>query len=313
MAMTRVVALAGGVGGAKLVLGLSRLLAPDQLTVIVNTADDFSLYGLAISPDLDTVMYTLAGVADPEMGWGLAGESTRMLDMMSRYGETPWFKLGDRDLATHLLRTGWLAEGMTLTGVTRRLCRGLGIEYSVLPMADAPVRTIVDTVTHGQLAFQEYFVRFRWQPVVRALVYRGAEQAEPSPGVLAALAAADVVVICPSNPILSIAPILAVPGLRAALQRQLCLAVTPIIGGEAVKGPAAKLMRELGYVVTSPAVAAYYDDLLGGFVADSRDAADLSEHDFICPLLVTDTLMQQESDKIRLAQDVLNWAEELTS
>lgn len=311
--MKRVVALAGGVGGAKLVLGLARILAPDQLTVIVNTADDFSLFGLSISPDLDTVLYTLAGMADPVMGWGLADESNQMLAMMARYGQESWFKLGDRDLATHLLRTGWLAKGMTLTEVTRRLCRGLGIQVPILPMSDAPVRTLVDTGDHGQLAFQEYFVRYRWQPVVTGLSYHGVERAQPTPEVRSALAEAELVVICPSNPLLSIAPVLAVPGMRDAVQRRLCLAVTPIIGGQAVKGPAAKLMNELGYAATPQAVAAYYGDLLDGFVADSRDAAQLAESEFSCPLLVTDTLMKDESDKICLAERVLAWAEELAS
>jgi LPPG:FO 2-phospho-L-lactate transferase len=312
MALKRIVALAGGVGGAKLALGLARALPPGQLTVIVNTGDDFSRYGLAISPDLDTVMYTLAGVANPETGWGLAGDTTQMLDMLRQYGEQPWFGLGDRDLATHLLRTQWLAEGQSLTEVTRRLGKGLRVNQTILPMSDDPVRTLVDTVEYGELAFQEYFVKYRWQPVVRRITYVEAEAARPSEGALKAITEADAVVICPSNPLLSVAPILAVPGMREALQKKPVIAVTPIVSGKALKGPAAKLMNELGWTVSPPSVAAYYGDLLAGFVLDKRDAGLYAQTDFGCQMWVADSVMVTEEDKVRLARQVLAWAEEVS-
>ncbi len=310
MALEHVVALAGGVGGAKLALGLLRALRPEQLTVIVNTADDFVYYGLPISPDLDTVMYTLAGIANPETGWGVAADTTHMLDMLARYGEAPWFRLGDHDLATHLLRAAWLAQGQTLTQVTRRLAEALGVQSALLPMTDAPVHTIVYTREQGRLEFQEYFVRYRWQPVVERIEYAGAESALPTPAVLAALAAADIVVICPSNPLLSVAPILALSGVRAALRQKPCVAVSPIVAGQALKGPAAKLMAELGWDVSPLAVARYYGDLLDGFVLDVRDRDGFSDQDFPCRVLVTDTVMQNDGDKLRLAREILRWTEE---
>lgn len=312
MALRQVVALAGGVGGAKLALGLARVLPPDQLTVIVNTGDDFCLHGLAISPDLDTVMYTLGGVANSDTGWGLAGDTTQMLDMLRQYGEQPWFKLGDRDLATHLLRTRWLAEGQSLTQVTGRLCKGLGVDQAILPMSDDPVRTLVDTVEYGELAFQEYFVKYRWQPVAKGITYAGAEAARPSETALTAIQEADAVVICPSNPLLSIAPILAVPGMREALLEKPVVAVTPIVSGEAIKGPAAKLMSELGWTVSPPSVAVYYGELLSGFVLDERDAGAYTQADFGCQVWVADSVMVSEQDKVRLARQVLTWAEEIS-
>jgi LPPG:FO 2-phospho-L-lactate transferase len=313
MALKQIVALAGGVGGAKLALGLARVLPPEHLTVIVNTGDDFTLFGLAISPDLDTVMYSLAGVANPETGWGLAGDTTQMLAMLRQYGEAPWFGLGDRDLATHLLRTQWLAEGQSLTQVTKRLCVGLGVSQTILPMSDDPVRTQVDTVEYGLLAFQEYFVKHGWQPVVKQISYAGAEVARPSEASLIALQKADAVVICPSNPLLSIAPILAVPGLRDALAKRPVVAVTPIVSGAALKGPAAKLMGELGWTVSPPSVAEYYGDLLDGFVLDRRDAEMYTQADFACRLFVDESVMVSEQDKVRLARQIVGWAEEVST
>lgn len=309
MAINRIVALAGGVGGAKLAFGLARLLPAESLTVIVNTADDLTLYGLAISPDLDTVMYTLAGINNPATGWGLAGDSSQMLDMLTRYGEPLWFGLGDRDLATHLLRTRWLAEGLTLTEATARLAQGLGIIHTLLPMTDAPVRTIVETVEQGRLGFQEYFVKHRWQPTVKSLSFEGTEAAQASPQVRAALESADAVVICPSNPFLSVDPILAVPGIRDLLAAKPVVAVSPIVGGSAIKGPAAKLLAEFGLPTSASAVMAYYGDLLAGFVADKRDEGAIEPAGDVA-LLLTDTIMQSDQDKIRLAGDVLAWVED---
>jgi LPPG:FO 2-phospho-L-lactate transferase len=307
----RVVALAGGVGGAKLVFGLAQALPPDHLTVVGNVADDFELYGLHISPDLDTVMYTLAGVANPETGWGLAGDSGQMLDMLARYGEETWFRLGDRDLATHLLRTHWLAAGLSLTEVTGRLAAALGVRQRLLPVTDDPLATIVETVEHGPLAFQDYFVRWRWQPTVRRVWFRGAQDARMTKAVAQAVTAADVIVICPSNPVLSVAPILAPAGMSEALRerRGVCVAVSPFIAGRAVKGPAAKLMPELGLDISPAGVARYYQGLVDGLVVDSADAAQASGIGI--PALVTGTLMETAADKARLANEVLDWAEGL--
>src|SRR5437868_5857084 len=214
---SQIVALAGGVGGAKLADGLARCLPPGALTVIVNTGDDLTHYGLNISPDLDTVMYTLAGLADPVNGWGLAGDTRQMLGMLQRYGDDAWFGLGDKDVATHLLRTQALSSGNTLSEVTAHLASALGISARILHMSDQPVSTIVETADGETLAFQEYFVRYRWQPIVKRLRYDGAATARPAPGLLEALAEATIIVICPSNPLLSIEPILQVAGIREAL------------------------------------------------------------------------------------------------
>jgi LPPG:FO 2-phospho-L-lactate transferase len=237
----KVVGLVGGVGGAKLAYGLSKLLSPDQLTLVGNVGDDFTLYGLHISPDLDTVMYTLAEVANPAAGWGIAGDTWNMLEMLSRHGEETWFHLGDRDLATHLLRTHWLAQGLTLTEVTARLARGLGMQHPLLPVTDNRLATMVETIEHGPLGFQEYFVRRQWKPAVRRVWFDGAHRARATGVVETALRDARIIIVCPSNPVLSIAPILAVPGVRTLIeQRQgACVAVSPFIGGQAVKGPAA--------------------------------------------------------------------------
>jgi LPPG:FO 2-phospho-L-lactate transferase len=230
-----VLALAGGVGGAKLALGLSRVLPPDQLVIAVNTGDDECFHGLHVSPDLDTVMYTLAGLANPETGWGLAGDTFNALEMLRRYGADTWFNLGDRDLATHIQRTQLLQQGATLSEVTARLCRALGVAHCVVPMSDAQVRTVLGT-DEGELPMQDYFVRRRSEPRVRSIQYLGAAQACPAPGLLAALDQARLVVLCPSNPFLSVSPILSLPGVRERLARfaGLRVAVSPIVGGAAL-------------------------------------------------------------------------------
>mgnify|MGYP001365137085 FL=1 len=311
MSAKRVVALAGGVGGAKLVYGLAQVLPAGQLTIIGNVADDFTLYGLHISPDLDTVMYTLAGIANPETGWGIAGDSWQMLEMLVRYGEEGWFRLGDRDVATHVLRTHWLAQGVPLTEVTARLTRALGVPHRLLPVTDDPLATMVDTVEYGILPFQEYFVRRRWQPVARRVWFEGAETARMTAEVAQALAEADLVVICPSNPVLSIAPILAVGGVRQALQGRAgrCVAVSPFIGGQAVKGPAAKLMPELGLDISVNGLWNFYAGLVDGLVIDVADTPQsVGEHKAI---LMTYTLMKTDDDKVRLAKEILDWMETL--
>ncbi|MBN1284077.1 MAG: 2-phospho-L-lactate transferase [Anaerolineae bacterium] len=309
-----VVALAGGVGGAKLALGLMHALGPDagRLTVIVNVGDDFEHYGFYVCTDLDTVMYTLAGIADPLKGWGLPDDTGHTLDMLRQYGETIWFYLGDRDLATHILRTMRHRAGARLTDITADLCGRLGIKSRVLPVTDARVSTLVDTVEMGTLGFQEYFVRERWAPTVTRLRYKGAESARLTPEVEAALDRADLIVFCPSNPVLSIDPVLAVGDMRARLaaSRARRAAVSPIVQGMALKGPAAKLMAEMGIEVTPVGVAAHYDGLLDGFVLDVQDAAHAPRiRELGLDPLVTDTVMKTDEDKRRLAEEILMWSD----
>ncbi len=302
----KVVVFVGGVGGAKLAYGLAQVLPPEQLTIIVNTGDDFWLYGLRICPDLDTILYTLSGLVDPANGWGIANDTTQMLQALQRYGEETWFRLGDQDIATHLLRTQWWREGIRLTEIERRLATRLGVKYSILPMSDAPIATMVDTVEYGELDFQTYFVRYRWQPRVKALRWAGIESASLTPEIEQALTNADYFIIGPSNPWLSIAPILAVPGLRELLiSREIPrIAITPIVRGTAIKGPAAKLMGELGLEISARTVAKYYEGIINGFVYDEQDAP------LEMPLERTQTLntiMTTNSDRIFLAKSVMEW------
>ena len=304
-----VVLLAGGVGGARLADGLARALPPDHLTVVVNTGDDFRHLGLTICPDLDTVTYMLAGVNNDETGWGRAGESWRALDEAARLGGPDWFRLGDLDLATHLARSHWLAEGETLTAVTRRLCTRFGIGPVVLPMSDAPAPTLIETDTGDVLPFQIWFVRERWQPAVRRVVLP--EDARATAAVIRALEAADVVIIAPSNPFVSIDPILNVYPIRALIEDvpQAVVAVSPIIAGQALKGPAAKMMAELGLAASAAAVAGYYGHLIDGFVYDQQDAGMTAEDGLA--LLCTDTIMRGATGRERLAREVLAFAGDL--
>jgi LPPG:FO 2-phospho-L-lactate transferase len=307
-----VVALAGGVGGAKLAHGLAQVAAPDELTVIVNTGDDFEHLGLRISPDLDTVTYTLAGLANAEAGWGLAGESWNFLAALERLGGEAWFRLGDRDLATHLERTRRLRADETLTQVTRYFCERLAVGPRVLPMTDDPVRTQVETAA-GRLAFQEYFVHQRCEPVVTGFVFAGLEQARPTEAVLRALGAAGQIVICPSNPFVSVDPILNLAGVREQLAAKPVVAVSPIVGGQALKGPAGKMFAELGLEVTPVSVARHYGQLLRGFVLDAVDAALAPQVEALgLRTLVTDTIMKSEADRARLAAETLRFAEALS-
>jgi LPPG:FO 2-phospho-L-lactate transferase len=308
----RVAALSGGIGGAKLALGLYRTLPPDSLAVIVNTGDDFEHLGLTVCPDLDTTLYTLAGLANPELGWGRHDETWSFMETLGALGGETWFRLGDRDLALHLERTRMLAEGASLTSIIGTVAARLGIRARVLPVTDDPVRTQVLT-PGGELAFQDYFVRRRCEPEISALRYAGAAQARPAAAVHALLgsAALEAVVLCPSNPYLSIDPALAVPGLRELLRASGApvIAVTPIVGGRAIKGPTAKIMRELGVALSPLTVARHYGPLLDGFVLDQADAA-LAEQ-FPCPVLVTQTVMTSLADRERLAGEVLGFAARL--
>jgi len=308
----KIVALAGGVGGAKLADGLAQILPPEALTIIVNTGDDFVHWGLNISPDLDTVCYTLAGLANPITGWGQMEETWNVFEQMERLGAEAWFRLGDKDLATHLERTRRLRSGEPLSSITRHFCARWGIRHTVLPMSDDPVATMVDTVEFGELPFQEYFVHQHCEPRVKGFRFAGIEDAKPAPGVAKALRAADAVVFCPSNPWVSIDPILRIisplpagegPGVRVA--------VSPIIGGETVKGPAAKMYKELGIEPSALAVARHYgESVLTGFVLDEVDAGLVDDiralgiHPFS-----TKTLMKSSEDRRNLAQDVLHFIE----
>lgn len=315
-ASKQVLALSGGVGGAKLALGLARILAPEQLTIVANTADDFEHLGLSISPDLDTVMYTLAGINNKQQGWGLADETWNAMAMLAKLDGDTWFNLGDRDLATHLCRSQQLANGVSLSQITAILCAQLGIKHRLLPMTDARVRTRVQT-SIGELAFQEYFVREQCQPAVSGFFFDGIDRAQPLPALMDVLESDSLaaVIICPSNPFVSVEPILALHSVRAALRRSAApvIAVSPIVAGMALKGPAAKMMAELNMPATATAVAEYYGDLLDGFVLDVADAA-LAESIQArgTPVLTTNTVMKSLQDRENLAQAVLEFTTIIT-
>jgi LPPG:FO 2-phospho-L-lactate transferase len=308
----RVVELAGGVGGAKLAEGLAAHLGAD-LTVVVNTGDDLELHGLAIWPDHDTVAYTLAGLDDEERGWGLRDETWTVMDRLAALGDEPWFRLGDRDLATHLWRTDRLRAGARPTDVARELGAALGIAPAILPMTDAPVRTEVLT-DDGWLEFQEYFVHRHQAPEVEDVRFRGIEDARPTPEVLTALAAADVIVIAPSNPIVSIGPILAVPGMAAALAEARdrgvpVVAVSGIVGGRALKGPADRMLVSLGHESSALGVARLYAGLATAFVVDATDAASTTSiTDLGLRPVVADTIMTDDAARTRVAGEVLRAA-----
>ena len=310
-----IAALAGGVGGAKLAHGLYSALAPDSLAVVVNTGDDFDLYGLRIMPDADTMLYTLAGIANPETGWGVAGDAQAALEMLRRYGEETWFQLGDRDFATHILRTQRLRVGWTPTRVLAAFVAALGVRARLLPMCDDPVATLVRTPA-GELEFQEYFVRRRQADAVLGVRFAGIEAARPSDDVRAALAQANAIIFCPSNPIVSIGPILALPGLRDLLGAAAApkVAVSPIVGGRALRGPADRMLSGLGIEVSPFGVAQLYRGLLGGMVIDRVDAGDAPRIEALgMRVHVTETVMQTVADRVRLAEDVLHFAQELAS
>jgi LPPG:FO 2-phospho-L-lactate transferase len=300
----KIVALAGGVGGAKLADGLAQILPPGDLTIVVNTGDDFEHIGLFISPDVDTVCYTLAGLANSTTGWGRQAETFQALENLRKLGGPDWFQIGDQDLATHLERTRRLKEGQSLSQITQGFCQAWGVGPLVLPMSDQPVHTMIDTLETGEIPFQEYFVHRNCEPKVRGFRFAGIESARPAPGVLESIKEADAIIFCPSNPWVSIDPILSLPGIRSALDARPILAVSPIIGGQTVKGPAAKMYAELGIQPSALAVAHHYAGLLTGFVLDDVDRAMAKE--LSIPTLITQTLMKSRDDRRRLAQDVLH-------
>jgi LPPG:FO 2-phospho-L-lactate transferase len=307
----KIAALAGGVGGAKLADGLAAVLPAEDLTVIVNTGDDFEHLGLTICPDVDTVVYTLAGLAHAESGWGRRDESWAFLDTLGSLGGPTWFHLGDRDMALHVLRTDRLRAGEPLSQIVGDVALAMGVRPSVLPMSDDRVRTFVRTV-EGELSFQEYFVARRFEPVVVGFRFEGVASAHPAPGVLDSLDRADAVVLCPSNPWVSLDPILAVPGVREAVSRRPVVGVSPIISGRAVKGPAAKMFQELGIAPSPVAIAEHYRGLLTGLVIDRSDAALAPQVEGAgVRASAQPTWMRRPGDRRRLARAVLQLAAEL--
>lgn len=311
-----ILALAGGVGGAKLAQGLTRRLLWDDLLIVVNTGDDFEHLGLKISPDVDTVMYWLAGINDAERGWGIQAETWNFMAALERLGGDIWFKLGDKDIATHIRRSQLLAQGCTLSEVTRQLCRQLGIGHQIVPMSDQSVSTIINSVD-GPLPFQEYFVRLQCQPVVQGIHFDGADRAGPSPAFSAAMSdrALKAVIISPSNPYLSIDPILSLPKVRDWLRNRTfpVVAVSPIIGGKAVKGPAAKIMAELGHDVSVTGIAKHYRGLIDALIIDEADGRLSPAIETLrIAALVTPALMRTTDDQDGLAESVLALASRLS-
>lgn len=313
----KIAALAGGVGGARLAHGLAQALPVGSLSVIVNVGDDFQFFGLKICPDLDTVCYTLAGMENPAPGWGRAGESWQALSVIESLGGPTWFRLGDTDLGLHLERTRRLQEGQSLSEITQHVCRSWGISAEVLPVSDATIPTLVHS-SEGLLGFQDYFVARRCEPRVEGFSFDGVEAAAPAPGVLEALIGADLVVICPSNPWVSVDPILAVPGVREAVMQRPALAVSPIIGGQTVKGPAAKMFSELGFTPSALSVARHYgsraeEGLLSGFVIDDIDQSLLETLSASgMKICVTDTMMKNPQERLRLASELLDFSQPLS-
>lgn len=306
--MTAVAVVAGGVGAARMLGGLVQVVDPATITAVVNTGDDVELHGLHISPDIDTITYTLAGAVNPETGWGLVGETWQAMEALGRYGGVTWFNLGDRDLGTHLYRTQRLQEGATLTEVTGEIVAAWDLGLTLVPMSDDPVRTMITVVDEGEIGFQDYFVRRHHDVEATAIRFAGVEDADPSPAALAALADAERVIIAPSNPLVSIAPVLAVPGLRAAVEarRGDCVAVSPIIAGTTVKGPADRLLTELGHDASVVGVARLYAPLAAKLVIDEADAdlADAVRAEGI-EAVVAPTMMYGPPEAAALARVVL--------
>jgi LPPG:FO 2-phospho-L-lactate transferase len=303
----KVTALAGGVGASKLLLGLYEVLDPAALTIIVNTGDDIVLHGLKISPDLDIVTYTLAGVVDPEKGWGIRGETFHALKRLAAYGRAKWFNLGDRDLATHIHRTALLGEGKTLSETAEAIRTALGVKARILPMSDEPVPTIIES-NEGTLHFQEYLVKRRAEPVVKEIRFEGVEAARSSPGVLEAIRGADRIIICPSNPLISIGPILAVAEVRAQLcaRKNDVFAVCPIVGGKSLKGPSDKMLAQLGHEATALGVAKLYADFTGTFLIDPADKSQASAISHLgMEVAVVPTVMRTRTQKHKLARTLL--------
>lgn len=312
--MTKILALTGGVGGAKLALGLSRVLSADELMFAVNTGDDFQHLGLNISPDIDSLTYALAQVNNNELGWGRENETWQFIETFGALGGEDWFRLGDQDLALHVRRSELLKQGATLTEATAEITRAMGIAHQVVPMTDDPVETIVHS-DRGDLAFQHYFVRDRCQPSVSGFTFRGVNEARLNPRIADWLEDCDGIVICPSNPYVSVDPLLALAGFRDALRERPVVAVSPIVGGLAIKGPAAKMMRELNVPSTAMAVGEHYDGLLDGYIIDETDESDAEtiQQRLKIPTIVTNTIMVTLADRVSLAEDTLGLLREIAT
>lgn len=305
-----IVLLAGGVGGAKLAEGLSQLVPNEQLHIYVNTADDFRHLGLQISPDLDSVMYLLAGISNRNTGWGRENETWHALETIKQLNGPAWFHLGDRDMGLHLERTRLLNLGYKLSEITSRFAQTFGIRANIHPMSDDPVRTMIRTKDLGILSFQEYFVKYSWEPVIERFIFSGIRKAKPVAGMKKNISAAKFIIFAPSNPFVSIDPILALKGIKPLLRKKIVIAVSPIIGGKAIKGPAVKMLLELGNQPNAISVAEHYGDLLRGFVIDNEDKhlEEIIRKMSIVPL-VTDTVMTDKFSRKKLAQDVLRFCE----
>ena len=310
--MNRILAITGGVGGAKLALGLSKVLSPDELLFAVNTGDDFTHLGLSISPDIDSLTYALAEVNNNELGWGRSGETWQFIDTLQALGGESWFRLGDQDLALHVHRTELLKQGASLTSATANITQSLGIEHTIAPMSDDPVATIVHS-DQGDLAFQHYFVRDRCEPKVTGFSFEGLKSARLNPVIEDWLATCTGIVICPSNPYVSVDPILALPGMRAAMARLPTVAISPIVGGLAIKGPAAKMMQELEVPSTALAVGQHYAGLIDGFIIDQTDETDRTkiEQALNISTIATQTIMVTLQDRVSLAEDTIRMLRDL--
>jgi LPPG:FO 2-phospho-L-lactate transferase len=304
----RVVALAGGIGAARFLEGLTRVLAPGEIFLIGNTGDDLEMHGLHISPDLDTVTYTLAGLSEPKRGWGIRGDTFRCLESLGNLGRDTWFQLGDRDIATHLYRTDRLRQGATLSEVTREITLALGVRSVIVPMSDDRLRTRVQTPS-GEIDFQTYFVKHHARDTVVSIRFEGASEAAPAPRVMEAIAEADAIILCPSNPFISIGPILSVPGIRAALRgrRDRVIGISPIVGGRALKGPAARMMKSMGLRSSALEIAKLYADFMGVFVLDEADRKHAAEVESLgVRAVVTKTIMTGAREKKKLARVVMH-------
>ncbi|MBN1228040.1 MAG: 2-phospho-L-lactate transferase [Deltaproteobacteria bacterium] len=304
--------LTGGVGGAKLLSGLAQLVPHEHITAIINTADDLELHSLYICPDIDTTIYTLAGISNPVTGWGVKEETFNVLNMLEKFGRETWFKLGDKDIATHLFRKELLESGESLTEVTKKIASALGVKVRLLPMSDDPVHTIIET-PEGELPFQDYFVRRGWQDKICGVRFNGAEDAKMSPQVEKAIRQADLIIICPSNPIVSISPILSLSGMKKLIKdsESVCVAVSPVVKGRAVSGPAGKLMEGVGLDVSALGVAQFYSEFVDGFVIDKADRAEeLLIKSLGIKVLVTNIIMSNWEQKIALAKEVLDFSKD---
>ena len=308
----KILALAGGVGGAKFAYGLYHCMDPKDLTIVVNTADDFYHFGLYISPDVDTVCYTISNQANNDTGWGLSGESWVVMENLRRLDSPDWFNLGDRDLATHLERTRRLQLGESLSRITSDFCKYWGIKSNIIPMSDNPVQTIVSTVEFGDIPFQEYFVKHHQTPITKGFAFKGIDQAKPSPGFVQAVNDADWVIICPSNPFVSIQPMLSLVGIRELLIKKRVIAISPIVGGKALKGPASKMFIDQGIEPSAAAVAKYYNNILNAIAIDVQDRDQkfsIDQTGIIC--LIANIIMNNPGDRICLAEEVCRFCENL--